>query len=95
MMTDEHDEPSFDMEAVYDAEIAPLMAQIIEICKREGMPFLASFMYANNIEEDGVTSYCTSYAPHGSGWVPDKLNTAKNFIRTPPRTIALAITTTK
>jgi hypothetical protein len=35
-----------DLEAVYDAEISPLMAEIIAICKRVGMPFIASFEYA-------------------------------------------------
>lgn len=40
-------EPSDDTrsprERVYDAEIAPLMTQIIEICKRESIPFAAQF----------------------------------------------------
>lgn len=42
------DEPlttTYDLEAVYDAEIAPLMAQIYEICKRVEMPYVASFSY--------------------------------------------------
>ena len=30
-------------EQVYDAEIAPLMGQIIEICKRSGIAMLATF----------------------------------------------------
>jgi hypothetical protein len=30
-------------EQVYDEQIAPLMKQIIEICKREKMPMFADF----------------------------------------------------
>lgn len=32
-----------DREAVYDAEIYPLMNQIIAICQRENIPIVASF----------------------------------------------------
>ncbi len=35
----------YDLEAVYDAEIAPLMTQIIAICERVNMPVVASFSY--------------------------------------------------
>lgn len=46
--------PVRDLEGVYDREIAPLMAQIIAVCKREGMPVLASFQYADE-------SLCTTW----------------------------------
>lgn len=48
----------YDLEEVYDAEIAPLMAQIIEICRRVGMPFVASFSYRR--DEDGEYDFCSS-----------------------------------
>lgn len=48
----------YDLEQVYDDEISPLMAQIIEICKRENMPMVASFQYAR--DEDHVDDCCTS-----------------------------------
>ena len=32
-----------DKEAIYDTEIAPLMARIIEACKANDLPFFASF----------------------------------------------------
>lgn len=32
-----------DKEKVYDEQIAPLMAKIIEICKTEGIPMFADF----------------------------------------------------
>jgi hypothetical protein len=35
---------NFDLEAVYDAEIAPLMEKVIEVCKRNDLPFVAEFV---------------------------------------------------
>lgn len=43
----------FDLEKVYDEEIHPLMAQIIEICKKHEMPMFATFEFANG-------SFCTT-----------------------------------
>lgn len=48
----------YDLESVYDAEIAPLMTQILAICKRAHMPMIASFKYRD--AEDGP-SFCTSH----------------------------------
>jgi len=42
---------NFDLEQVYDEQIAPLVAQIIEICKEHKMPFGAQFMYAHTDDE--------------------------------------------
>lgn len=33
----------YDKEAIYDEKIAPLMKQIIEVCKAEEIPLVASF----------------------------------------------------
>lgn len=35
-----------DKESIYDEQIAPLMAQLLEICQREGIPMFASFQYS-------------------------------------------------
>ncbi len=52
----------FDAEAVYDDEIAPLMAEIIDICKAHRIPMLASFLYVR----DGDGEYhCTTKLPFG------------------------------
>jgi hypothetical protein len=57
-----------DNEQVYDEQINPLMAQIIEICKREGIPFLLAFQLTGDWDERGPM-ICTSsilgdeYAP--------------------------------
>jgi len=40
---------AFDKEAIYDDEIHPLMAKIIEICLRERIPMAATFA----IKDDG------------------------------------------
>lgn len=42
-----------DKENIYDEKIAPLMTQIIDICKKHKLPFFASFQYADN-------NFCTS-----------------------------------
>jgi hypothetical protein len=39
-------QPGFDLEKVYDEQISPLMAKIIEICQQHKMPLIASFQYA-------------------------------------------------
>lgn len=46
----------WDLEAVYDTQIHPLMEQIISICKEHEMPMLASFQYAKNGDD---ADFCT------------------------------------
>lgn len=75
---------SFDLESVYDEEIAPLMAQIIETCKRVGMPVFATFNYARNAEED-LNSYCTTCLDDGAGWYPDEVSAAHAAVFEPAR----------
>jgi hypothetical protein len=75
-------EPPFDLEAVYDNEISPLMEQIIAICKRERMPMIASFCYAKGKVEgdpEGL-DYCTTLIPRGDWQTPD-YNKAAAIIR--------------
>lgn len=48
-------------EPVYDAEIFPLMAQIIEICKRENMPMFAAFYLRDDGDEGPLM--CTTCHP--------------------------------
>ncbi|MCK4822306.1 hypothetical protein KA005_41470 [bacterium] len=43
-----------DKESIYDKKIAPLMTQIIDICKEHELPFFASFQCADD-------SFCTSF----------------------------------
>ena len=60
----------YDSEAVYDEQIAPLMAQIALICRQHGIPMIASFAYAN----DGTPSYVSTAVADdlvGARW-PDR-----------------------
>jgi hypothetical protein len=41
-------------EKIYDEQIAPLMAKIIEICKAEDIPMFAEFQYSDS-------DFCQSY----------------------------------
>jgi len=41
-------------ENIYDEQIAPLMKQIIEICKKEEIPMIADFQYSD-------TNFCTTF----------------------------------
>lgn len=53
----------FDKEEIYDNEIAPLMKQIIEICKREDLPMVAQFYLKQQHPEVDVENgamYCTT-----------------------------------
>lgn len=48
---------TYDLEAIYDAQIAPLMTKIIAICVEHDMPMLASFAYAQSLDR---SSFCTT-----------------------------------
>lgn len=53
----------YDKESVYDNEIAPLMKQIIEICKREELPLVAQFYLKQqhpDADEENGPMYCTT-----------------------------------
>jgi len=43
----------FNLEGVYDDQIAPLMAEIIQICKTHKLPMFAVFQYEATDEEQG------------------------------------------
>jgi hypothetical protein len=49
---------AFDLESVYDSEIAPLMTKIIEICNAHKLPMFATFLFAN--DPDGDDGLCTT-----------------------------------
>src|SRR5579871_6832250 len=60
--TDEGPTQSYDVSEVFDAEVLPLMQQIVAICDREKIPVVASFMIRFNAANDqGVFS--TTYQP--------------------------------
>lgn len=42
----------YDKEDVYDEQIAPLMSQIIEICKKENIPLTAQFSLKSHRDDN-------------------------------------------
>lgn len=82
---------TWDLEAVYDSEIAPLMTKIIAVCKEHRLPMLATFAYANDVDE---AQYCTTSLPF-EGRNLDELSHAARTIRSgvPGRFAAFTITT--
>jgi hypothetical protein len=76
-------------EQVYDAEIAPLMAQIIATCKRRGIAMVATFHLPDD-EQD--TLYCTTCLPDGSGVFPDYIKEMEHVIYRKPEFFAFTIT---
>jgi hypothetical protein len=50
---------SFNLETAYDEEIAPLMTQIIAVCKKHKMPMFATFLYAS--DQCGDTGSCNTF----------------------------------
>lgn len=84
---------TWDMEAVYDTEISPLMAEIIAICKRVKMPFVASFHYQNAPhEDDSGEALCTSGLTVAERPSPT-IAAATSLIRRHGRPPALMLTT--
>ena len=81
----------FDAEAAYDEKIAPLMTQIIAICREHRIPVFASFNYANT-EENGV-SFCTTHDQSGRD-VP-QLTRCLRAVEREPVSFGLMITSGK
>jgi hypothetical protein len=79
----------FDKEAIYDKEINPLMKQIIDICKKNEIPVIASFCYKSTEGED---SFCTTCIPIGE-WLPDAFKDCRKRLFSNPGILAFTITT--
>jgi hypothetical protein len=57
------DKKYWDKEAVYDEQIAPLMTQIIKICKEHEIPLVAVFQYLDAPDEEGGPGFCSTLIP--------------------------------
>lgn len=79
----------FDKESVYDEKIAPLMAQILKVCKEEDIPMIASFKLKDETEEDGEM-LCTSFVLPKEH-TPDKYIECRNIIYRSPSFMAMMI----
>ena len=53
---------NFDVEQIYDDQIAPLMTQIIAVCNEHSIPMGATFCFRNS-EEEGE-EYCSTFNDH-------------------------------
>lgn len=86
----------WDKEDIYDNEIAPLMSQIIEICRREKIPMMASLEYRHSDDTgDGEHLCCTTHLPGPDGKFNEMFGKAVRDIRTPSPFVALTITQPK
>lgn len=71
--------PVYDFEAYHDAEIAPLMTQLIAVCKKRGIPMVASFAYGRDAD---TTVHCsTTLLPGIDGYQPPEFRDAAQLIR--------------
>lgn len=85
---------SFDLESVYDAEIAPLMTQIIEICHKHKLPMFATFLCMNDPDESGDDLVCTTSLLFKERPIPDKMMSLPGIILSAKRS-ALRLRVTK
>lgn len=64
-------------EQIYDEQIAPLVAQFIEICQKHDIPVLASFQLAVETEIEGPLVCTTALLPE---WACENLHDAADII---------------
>ncbi len=67
----------WDLEEVYDTQIAPLMEQIIAICKEHRLPVLASFEYRCQDNDESFVTTAISYP----GRTNSRLDVALQILR--------------
>lgn len=77
-------------EQIYDEEINPLMAQILEICKRHKIPMLATF---STPSEDDPGLFVTSFLLDPEWGTPSEFAEAARVIK--PPTVFMAFTVSK
>ena len=71
---------TYNKEAIYDEQIAPLMAKILQITGREGIQMLASFALMDaDPAHNKEPMLCTSYT-EGDIWTSPELLSAKLVI---------------
>ncbi len=89
------DREVFNEEATYDTEIAPLITEIVRICKARGIPMLASFLFERTAEgEDGL---CTTSLATPEARSSRILEVATALIRgrVEPAVVPFTVTTTR
>jgi hypothetical protein len=81
---------SWDLEAVYDAQLFPLMEKVIAICKEHRIPMVATFTYARDEARD-ATDHCTTRLAFPGRLVPSH-DEAYRAIRRRCSLVAITIT---
>lgn len=84
---------SWTKEAIYDAEISPLMTRIIAICKEHDIPMLATFQFEHT-EENGA-GFCTTIlttTPRASDEIKQAVVGLRRAIRPPSIMVATTVT---
>lgn len=71
-------------EQIYDEKLAPLMTQVIDLCREHKIAMLATFCIPN--DEDSTLS-CTTHLPDETGALPAHIKAAAQIIR--PRAMML------
>jgi hypothetical protein len=79
-------------EQVYDSEINPLMAEIIKVCKKNGIAMIAHFALPTDDDPD---LRCTTKLPDGEGKTPDDIRQMVSIGYASDRTVMAAFTITK
>lgn len=84
-MADEMKSEPIDKEAAYDEQIRPLVAGIIEICKRENIPFLMQFGLREASEGKGELYCLTAYYNHPGMMKTPTFDAALRILQGEPR----------
>lgn len=85
----------YDLEDVYDEQIAPLMTRIIAICKEHKMPMVATFQY--QVIDDGAVDpdphWCTTVLQWADRGLAGKAKDAANAVNPNRRPPAMVLKT--
>lgn len=79
-------------EEIYDAEINPLMGQIIAICKRAGIACFCTFDISPEVEPEDGPLMCTTCLPDETGKFPDAIDRASAAVNRRGSFMAFTIT---
>ena len=81
-----------DKEAIYDTKISPLMDEIVNICKSEGINMAASFQLRSEKDPDVEGNFlCTTLLPAAKEHYPENYRALCRAIFSKPMVIAVAI----
>lgn len=81
-----------DKEPIYDEKIAPLMKEIIEVCKQNNINMVASFqLMSENETDNGEHFLCTTLLPLKKDHYPEQYSNFCKKIYRRPQVIAMTI----